>query len=252
MNENEQDRIGAAIAKTATATITKVDTGEGSGSFEALVAVFDNIDSDGDMVKAGAFTDTLKTRDLWPSVWSHQLYDDTAIIATATAKETGEGLIFDAIFLDTPRAQNIRSLMAAGVITEFSWSGRITEGGWIDKEGAGPWGDGYYEIRKIDLWEAGPCFKGANSETELLGVKSAVTHLATKEGRALAKTHVTTLKAIGAQIADIIASVEKTDNNEESPSPKPPDGIPPGTQSTPESTGVLHISPQLKARLALA
>lgn len=246
------DHLGATVTKTATATVTKVDTGEGPGSFEALVAVFDNVDSQGHMVLKGAFTESLASKDTWPVLWAHQMQDDTAIIATATAKETEEGLVFAADFLDTPRAQNIRKLMSAGVITEFSWSGRVTEGSWVDKEGVGPWGDGYYEIRKVDLWEAGPCFKGANPDTELLGVKSAVSRLATKEGRVLAQKHVTTLKTIHEELAEVIAAVEKIDDDEEEKSSTEPPDDPSGTESASEPSGALRISPQLKARLALA
>ena len=247
----KHDRVGEGVAKTATATITSIND-EGLGSFEALVAVFGNIDSQGDMVTKGAFADALATKAVWPSVWAHQMQDDTAIIATATAKETDEGLVFVADFLDTPRAQNIRKLMEAGVITEFSWSGRVTEGSWVDKEGVGPWGDGYYEIRKVDLWEAGPCFKGANPDTELLDVKSAVSRLATKEGRVLAQKHVTTLKTIHEELAGVIAAVEKIDDDEEEKSSTETPGDPSGTESASEPSGALRISPQLKARLALA
>ena len=247
----KHDRVGEGVAKTATATITSVKN-EGLGSFEALVAVFGNIDSQGDMVTKGAFADALATKAVWPSVWAHQMHDDTAIIGTGAAKETDDGLIFTADFLDTPRAQNIRKLMEAGVITEFSWSGRVTEGSWVDKEGVGPWGDGYYEIRKVDLWEAGPCFKGANPDTELLGVKSAVSRLATKEGRVLAQKHVTTLKTIHEELAEVIAAVEKIDDDEEEKSSTELPDDPSGTESASEPSGALRISPQLKARLALA
>ena len=133
--------------------------------------------------------------------------------------------------------------MEAGVITEFSWSGRVTEGSWVDKDGVGPWGDGYYEIRKVDLWEAGPCFKGANPDTELLGVKSALIHLTTKEGRVLAQKHVTTLKTIHEELAEVIAAVEKIDDEEKSEET---------SESAPETSEALLISPILMARLALA
>lgn len=240
----KHDRLGEGVAKTATATITSVKD-EGLGSFEALVAVFGNIDSQGDMVTKGAFADALAAKAVWPSVWAHQMHDDTAIIGTGAAKETDAGLVFAVDFLDTPRAQNIRKLMEAGVITEFSWSGRVTEGSWVDKEGVGPWGDGYYEIRKVDLWEAGPCFKGANPDTELLGVKSALTHLTTKEGRVLAQKHVTTLKTIHEELAEVIAAVEKIDDEEKSDETS-------GTGSASETSGAPLISPTLMARLALA
>ena len=238
----KHDRLGEGVAKTVAATITSVKD-EGLGGFEALVAVFGNIDSQGDMVTKGAFADALAAKAVWPSVWAHQMHDETAIIGIGTFKETDAGLVFAVDFLDTPRAQNIRKLMESGVITEFSWSGRVTEGSWVDKEGVGPWGDGYYEIRKVDLWEAGPCFKGANPDTELLGVKSAVSHLATKEGRVLAQKHVTTLKSIHEELAEVIAAVEKIDDEEKSDET---------SESSSETSGALLISPTLMARLALA
>lgn len=240
------DRAGP-VYKTATATVTKIDDGDGNGSFEALVAVFDNIDSHGDKVLKGAFTESLKTKDVWPVVWAHQFHDDTAIIGKATAEETDTGLIFKAEFLGTPRAQHVRALMQAGLITEFSWSGRIAEGGWIESEDEGS----YYELRKVDLWEAGPCFVGANQDTELIGIKSGIDRLAASKTVNL--DHVDVLKAIRSTIDDVLAETSKTHEEPAGTppaSPEPP-GDQPGTQDASATAGAFVISPTLKARLAL-
>lgn len=253
MSTKTIDRTGEAIYKTAAGRVTKVDDGGegGPGSFEALVAVYDNIDSQGDMVVKGAFTEAIAGGAEFPSFWAHQFYDDTAVIGAAKFTETDDGLLMSATFIDTDRAQNIRRLMAAGLIKEFSWSGRVVEGSWIDKEGEGRWNDGYYEIRKVDLWEAGPCFKGANPDTELLGVKSAVDRLATKEGRVLAQKHVDSLKGVRDTLDGVIAAVEKvTDEDEEkSADTTDPQALPAGETGS-DTTVSEHD--RIKARLALS
>lgn len=254
------DRAGAVVHKTARAVVTKVDDGSdgGPGGFDALVAVFGNEDSAGDVVVAGAFADSLKARGdkPFPVLWSHQFHDDTAILGTATAEETDAGLVFHATFLDTERAQNIRALMVAGVVDEFSWSGLVKAGAWIDPED----GDGYYEIRSVDLWEAGPCFKGANPETELLGVKSAAdhaAHLVRKEGRVLAQKHVDALRASIESLTELLAAVEKTSDDEAKADDGPPVTKTPdadtadGHTEAPAPVGASRIS-TTKARLALA
>lgn len=238
------DRAGP-VYKTATATVTKVES-EGNGGFEALVAVFDTIDSQGDKVLKGAFTDALKTRALWPVVWSHQFHDDSAILGKATATETDAGLVFKADFLGTDRAQHVRALMQEGLITQFSWSGKILEGGWIDSEEDGY----YYELRKVDLWEAGPCFVGANEDTELLGLKAGIDRLAAT--KTMARDHVDVLKAIRSSIDEVLADSAKAqkDPAQEPDLPTPP-GETPGTQDALADAGAFVVSPTLKARLAL-
>lgn len=241
------DRAGAPVYKTATATVTKVDDTTGdNGGFEALVAVFGNIDNQKDMVVKGAFAEAIANGKIFPSLWAHKFDDDTAIIASFTAEETDEGLLIKANFLDTPRAQNIRSLMHIGLVKEFSWSGRVTEGAWIETED-----DWWYEIRKVDLWEAGPCFKGANAETELLGVKSGVETLATPQGRELATKHVDTLKEVHALLGDLIKTVAKTSEDPPPPTSEPPANLA-GQPNALDNSGAFVISPQLKARLALS
>jgi len=250
------DRAGTVVRKTARVTVTKVDAaGDGPGGFDALVAVFGNEDSQGDIVIPGAFTAALAARDVFPVLWAHQFHDDSAILGSATAEQTDDGLVFHATFLDTPRAQNVRALMAAGLVTEFSWSGRVTEGAWVETDD-----DWWYEIRSVDLWEAGPCFKGANDETELLGVKAATVaalDVARKEGRVLAQKHVDALKSAIGSLTDLLAAVETiTEPDEEKADDPPsaaktPDADADGTQE-PTAPAVGFVISTTKARLALA
>lgn len=224
MDTKRTDRTGDVIQKTAVAKVTAIKA-EGNGTFEALVSVFGNVDSYGDVVLAGAFADSITERGdkPFPVLWAHQFNDDTAFLGEMFAKETAEGLVVTAEFLDTPRAQNIRRLMEKGLVTEFSWSGRVTEGAWVETED-----EFYYEIRKVDLWEAGPCFKGANPETELLSVKSA--------DRALTETEMQ-------RVVDAVIAAMKSDTN--LPSTE-------GGTDTTEDPSTVSLNPSSKARLALA
>src|SRR5680860_1081373 len=67
------------------------------GQFEAIVSTFGNVDSYGDIVQPGAFTDTLKEweakGDPIPSYYSHRMDDpDYNIGYVLEAKEVPEGL----------------------------------------------------------------------------------------------------------------------------------------------------------------
>jgi len=149
--------------------------GDPAGTFEAIVSVFNNTDSYGDIVAPGAFTKTLaewvvKGRPI-PVVWSHDLRDPDSILGHYTeAEETTEGLRLKGILdLSHPKAARVHSLMQQGLIAEFSWSGEVREYELIEEE------DSFFysmKIHDVDLWEAGPCFKGANPDTELISIKS--------------------------------------------------------------------------------
>lgn len=258
MTITKTDLVGTPILKTAKVVVTKAaaksEEDGGPGGFEALVAVFGNIDSQHDIVMPGAFTETIAGGKAFPVLWSHQFSDDTAFIGECTAEETAEGLLIKATFLETERAQHIRMLMTKGLVTEFSWSGKVLEGAWVETED-----NWWYEIRKVEFWEAGPCFKGANPETELLEVKSGLERLITKEGRVLAQKHVDSLKSIRDTLDEVIFSVEKSDTGDDPLplAPTDPQVLDPESKSESEkkasaSAEAFVIPTHLKALLALS
>lgn len=148
--------------------------GDQPGTFEALVAVFGNVDSDGDIVAAGAFTKTLADGPK-PIVWSHD-WMLPPIGQTLEASETDEGLLvkgrlFIADDEDHAVARQVYAAMNAGALREFSWGGRVTE----ETRREEPDGCVTYVLQEIDLVEYGPCLKGANPATRLVAVKSDLT-----------------------------------------------------------------------------
>ena len=132
------------------------------GTFTALVAVFGNVDSDGEVTDKGAFTEALAERPTVPIMWSHG-YGTSDIVGYSTkAEETDEGLLLEWKALDTEIGRSVAELLEVGAITDFSYSA-VVEDYTLEKSDEG-------EIRhltKLDLWEAGPCLRGANPLAKL-------------------------------------------------------------------------------------
>jgi HK97 family phage prohead protease len=142
-----------------------------AGTFEALVSVFGNKDSYGEVVMPGAFTRTL---DEWeskgdpiPVYWSHRLDDPLmAIGKVLEASETDEGLLVKAqLDLDNPNGAQTYKLMKERLVTQFSFSFGVRD---YQKSADGE----AIELTDLDLYEVGPTPVGANPDTELIGVKA--------------------------------------------------------------------------------
>jgi HK97 family phage prohead protease len=147
--------------------------GESDGTFEAIVSVFGNVDSYGDRVEPGAFATTLQKG--FPAVvWTHQ-WTEPPIGATLDAKETSEGLyVKGRLFIeDNQRAREVYAAMknlggdGQPPLREFSFAYDIVNAGWevVDEEEI-------FSLKELDLIEVGPCLRGANDQTRLIGVKS--------------------------------------------------------------------------------
>jgi HK97 family phage prohead protease len=212
------------FAATAEAT-----EGGAPGEFTAIVSAFGNEDSQGDIVEKGAFAKTLaewtlKGRPI-PVVWSHQFNDPDSFLGEYTAaEETDKGLQLTGLLdLDHAKSARVYNLMKRGVIVEFSISGLVRDYELIEKDEES---DGWWMppmlIKDIDLWEAGPCFKGANAETELISIKSDGTlRPVRKEGRVLAQKHVDALKDAHSKLGEIIAAADASPEAKEAAEEQP-------------------------------
>jgi uncharacterized protein len=151
-----------------------------AGEFEALVSVFGNVDIQGDRVVKGAFT---KSLDNWrasgdpiPVIWSHDWGNPFAHIGTVDPKnavETDAGLrVKGQIDLNNDFGAQVFSLLKDRRVTEFSFAyDVVTERTASDRAN---------ELTELNLLEVGPTLKGANPETELVGVKAALEEAAAK------------------------------------------------------------------------
>lgn len=198
------------------------DDGLADGEFEAIVSVFDNVDLYGDVVVAGAFTDTLAAwaakGDPIPIYYSHQLRDpDMCIGEVLEAKETAEGLwVRGRLDIDDPgtsKAPQVYRLMKGRRLTQFSFTYDVDEGSWVEGKNDDGSSYQYYELRKLKLHEVGPTPIGANPSTELLAVKAASERAQlfaadVKAGRVLSAAHEDTLRSARTLLKSAIQNLD--------------------------------------------
>lgn len=190
------------------------------GQFEAVVSVFGNKDSQGDIVQPGAFTETLaawaESGDPIPVYYSHRMDDpDYNIGHVLEAKETDEGLWVRAqIDLDAEgsKARQVYRLLKGRRLTQFSFAYDVEDGGFEKGDG----GEEFYSLRKLKLYEVGPTPIGANQETDLLAVKAA------KSGRVISAKNEATLReamasldAAAKQIKDVLSVLDAGEANDQ-------------------------------------
>lgn len=197
---------------TARVKAAGVADGLAEGQFMALVSVFGNEDSVGDIVRPGAFTETLAEwgakGDPIPVIWSHAWGDPFAHVGTVLkATETLQGLEVTGQIDDldsNPTAAQVYRLLKGRRVTQFSFAYDVSEGAWVNDD-EHKWG-GYYELRRLKLHEVGPCLVGANQETELIAAKAAGIARGLKAGRVLSQSNFTTLTSAYESIGEVLAA----------------------------------------------
>jgi uncharacterized protein len=155
--------------------------------FTAIVSVFNNKDWHGDVVRPGAFTDTIaawkNSGDPLPVYWSHRLDDPDFNIGAVTdmaeltpgdpripefasehVKANG-GLWVKATLDDFGRGRQVRHLLTQRRVTQFSYTYDV-ESEQKSKDGSAN------ELLKVRVHEVGPTPLGANELTELVGAKA--------------------------------------------------------------------------------
>lgn len=223
--------------------------GTEEGVFEAIVAAY-NLDSVGDKITPGAFAETLatwkSTGDPIPVLWSHMSHDPEYHIGEVLeAEERPEGLWVKARIDTDPgtKAAQVYKLLKGRRVTQFSFAYDVEEGAWVDQKD----GEGYYELRKLKLYEVGPTLIGANQATELLDVKSAdgatmriavegasaaqteeLRHalsgaMAAKAGRTLSQKNEERVKEIARLAKELLDSLSSSTDDDEKATPTPPE-----------------------------
>ncbi|HLL68819.1 MAG TPA: HK97 family phage prohead protease [Micromonosporaceae bacterium] len=181
--------------KSCPAQIKAAPAADGNaGEFTALVSVFGNVDSYGDVVVHGAFTDTIAewkaSGDRLPVLWSHRMDDpnfnigavldiaelepgDPRLAGAADPHVAANGGLWVHGVIDTgpdasPIAVQAQRLLKARRVTQFSYAYDIVDAGPATVDGVDA-----YELRKLKLYEVSPTQVGANELTELLAAKAA-------------------------------------------------------------------------------
>jgi HK97 family phage prohead protease len=137
-----------------------------AGILTAYVSMFDNVDSDGDMIVKGAFDKTLSERGPLSAkprikhLWQHNPYD---VIAVPTEMVTEEkGLLVMSKFGTDTASQDKFKQHVDGLITEYSIGYNV-----IKEEKA----EGYNKLMELKLWEYSSVTWGANSLTYTVDAK---------------------------------------------------------------------------------
>lgn len=189
------------------------------GQVRAVVSVFNNVDSYGDIVIPGAFDEDLKawaaSGDPIPAIWSHDWRDPFSHIGTVIeAAETEKGLeTLYQIDLDNPKAEQVYRLLKGRRVTQSSFAYDILDAEMVEREA--PDGGKYwvYELRKLHLFEVGPTLVGANQETELLAVKSDQLARTMKAGRVLSQSNFDSLQKAYDSIGAVLESATPDDKS---------------------------------------
>jgi HK97 family phage prohead protease len=156
---------------------TELKTAGDEGIVEAIVSVFNNVDSVGDRVKFGFFDESLSAK-MPKGVWQHDW--NTPVAKTLEARElmAGDpllpanlrdlgGLYIKGKFnMNTQAGRETFSNIKEGIIDEFSIGYTVSEEAYAS--------DGARELIKGRLYEWSPVLFGANPATAVLGVKSGL------------------------------------------------------------------------------
>ena len=135
---------------------------ETEGRLKAAFSVFDEIDSDGDIVRASAFTDGQPV----PLVWAH---DWSKPVGKGVVRVEGNKAVFDgSFFTDTAAGKDAYlTVKAMGELQEFSWGFQV-----LQSEKASHQGKTARAITKATVFEVSPVLVGANRNTGTLAIKS--------------------------------------------------------------------------------
>lgn len=146
---------------------------EGNGMIEGYASTWiRRPDAYGDVVKQGAFKNTLEQR--WnggkgiPLLWAHQMNELSSYIGKADAEEDEKGLHFIATFDDTEEAQRVRDLYKDGRLSKFSFAFDIKEEGITTLED----GTKANELKELDLFEISCVCVPANDDAGVVSVKT--------------------------------------------------------------------------------
>jgi HK97 family phage prohead protease len=215
------------------------------GEFIGYASVFGNKDSYGDVVLKGSFSNTLAE---WerkgvpiPLLWGHNTSDpDFNLGAILEASEDDRGLkVHGRLDMESPKAAQVYRLLKSGRVNQMSFAYQVVDGAYVEPEGEGKsWRDAYFELREVDLYEVSIVPIGANSETEILAVKSAVGALSAKADKALSARNETALRGALSQAEEIVTALKAVlpdgaDEDQDKTSGEEPS---PGTEKSSDAT----------------
>ena len=130
-------------------------------------ARFGNVDSDGDMIKGGAFAKTINESGIRGSNRIKHLknHDPSQMIGKLTRlEEDGTGLYFESVLSTNSHGKDALIEYQEGLLTEHSIGYQVMQSDQTNPE--------YQVLSELKLWEGSAVTWGANELTPVVGIKS--------------------------------------------------------------------------------
>lgn len=140
-----------------------------NGQIEGYASVFGNVDSYGDVVVKGAFSDFLanNSEKKIPILWQHDTREPVGV--ASQLKEDDKGLyMMSELALKVRRGQEAHELAKMGAITGFSIGYTVEEEKFSKTEGIN-------YLTRLKLWEVSIVTFPANEKAQIEGVKQILT-----------------------------------------------------------------------------
>lgn len=169
---------------------------EEEGIFSGYGAVFENVDSGGDIIEPGAFAKALAAG--WERVKILALHNDCwlPIGKPLELREDEKGLFLKAKISDTSMGKDIKILLKDGVLNELSigYEPVVFE---FDQAGI-------RHLKEVDLWEVSVVTWAMNPEAVITDYKSATEEIRRelKEGRKISDARLKSLKQVSQSMKD--------------------------------------------------
>ena len=169
---------------------------EEEGIFSGYGAVFENVDSGGDIIEPGAFSKALAAG--WERVKILALHNDCwlPIGKPLELREDEKGLFLKAKISDTSMGKDIKILLKDGVLNELSigYEPVVFE---FDQAGI-------RHLKEVDLWEVSVVTWAMNPEAVITDYKSATEEIRRelKEGRKISDARLKSLKQVSQSMKD--------------------------------------------------
>lgn len=187
------------------------------GQFLAYASVFDNVDSDGDITRKGAFADTLadwaalnaKSGAVIPVLYGHDMWDpNNSVGFVVEATEDDHGLkVLGQFDLEGGNGPQVYRMVKGRRLSQLSFAYDV-----IDSKDSTIDGVGVRELLKLKLYEVSLVPVGANQSTEVLAVKAARIAAdlveGAKAGRVLSSKNEATLREARASLMGSVVAID--------------------------------------------
>ena len=141
------------------------------GEVKAVFSVFNNIDSDGDVVLPGAIKSGFNSGDV-PMVWAHK-WDMP--IGKGKIKQNNDMATFEGkFFMDTESGKEAYNLVKSmGDLQQWSFGFRVMDSEYGKfKKDASDEGEDVRYLKDLEVYEVSPVLVGANQDTFTMAIKS--------------------------------------------------------------------------------